>query len=100
MASAKKGKGRNNRFFTLELNINLIRKKKYDSYNTTMYYKCTKLSCAGKGIFKNNIFHVSKQCTAPACLEITRLSLQVVSIDTQTDPICVHGVEVATQSKI
>ncbi|XP_065317298.1 uncharacterized protein LOC135925786 isoform X4 [Gordionus sp. m RMFG-2023] len=68
--------------------------RKYDSYNTTMYYKCTRPSCAGKGVFKNNTFQKSKQCTAPACLEIT----QVKSIATQTDPINVDSISVATQT--
>ncbi|CAK9292005.1 unnamed protein product [Gordionus sp. m RMFG-2023] len=59
-----------------------------------MYYKCTRPSCARKGIFKNNTFQKSKYCTAPACLEIT----QVKSIATQTDYINVDSISVATQT--
>ncbi|CAK9289925.1 unnamed protein product, partial [Gordionus sp. m RMFG-2023] len=47
-----------------------------------------KPSCAGKGIFKNNIFNVSKQCTALACLERTptnQASLDIIHSETPTN---------------
>ncbi|XP_065318823.1 uncharacterized protein LOC135926821 [Gordionus sp. m RMFG-2023] len=64
-----------------------------------MYYKCTKLSCAGKGIFKNNIFNVSKQCSALACLESLSKIFSPASFETITNPEIYIDIDVALASK-